>query len=251
MDNDKLGSISNLIGTWEGIGSGWNIIAVPLTPEDATTPQAPGSSKNAAISQFKVFQLEAQNINETIFITSAPEVGRDEAPNKGGKAGQQESFGLEYRLIANEVDKADPHNRTAGPRLHFETGLWLNLTDPNGANPNPIVRQACVPHGNSVQMMGTAVFSEGPPVIGPADSTPINLKTGEKESGAYLQPYLDIEANVLKDVINPNRTLIDTISSQSIKNTLTFNISNANNGGITNIPFGNTNAKATSWDLVV
>ncbi len=251
MAESGLGPIENLVGKWEGTGNGWNIIAVPLTPSNATAPVSPGTTENAALSQFKVFQLEVQRINETMTISSAPEISNDEAPNKGGDAGQQESFGLEYDLIVNEVNPGDPHNRPAGPRLHFENGMWLNLTDPNSANPNPIVRQACVPHGNTVQMMGTATFSEGGPKIGIADTTPINLKTGAKETGPYLDPYNELEARVLPQLFNPNQTLIEAIDGQKIKNTWTFDVSTANNGGITNIPFGNSNAKAISWGVIV
>ena len=43
----NLGAIQNLMGKWVGTGNGWNLIAVPTTPPDATSPVAPGTSENA------------------------------------------------------------------------------------------------------------------------------------------------------------------------------------------------------------
>ena len=235
-----LGPVKSLVGKWVGTGNGWNIIAVPTTPKDAKSPVSPGTNKNAILGSG--FQLEVQKLNETINIASFSE---DEAPNKGGEAGQQNSFGVEYDLTVTEV---------GGGKLHFENGMWLNLVDPTGTtNPNPIVRQASIPHGNSVLMMGTATQSDGPPTIQPIDPTPINIKTGQKETGAYLDPYnamKDRFTDIFGPDFNPNQTLADAISKQDIVKTETFVVSTANNGGITNIPFGN-NAKATSWETVV
>ena len=237
----NLGPIESLIGKWVGTGNGWNIIAVPTTPPDVTSPVAPGTPENAILGEG--FTLEVQQLNETINISGSK---LDEAPNKGGKVGQQNSFGLEYDLTVTEV---------GGGKLHFENGMWLNLVDPAGTtNPNPIVRQASVPHGNSVLLMGQSFNDNGAPTISPVDPTPINATTGKKETNQkYLAPYTQFTERFTKIFgpnFNPNQTLIDAIAKQDIANTVTFVLSTANNGGITNIPFGK-NAEATSWETVV
>jgi hypothetical protein len=237
----NLGPIENLVGKWVGTGNGWNIIAVPKTPTNASTPVKPGNPNNAILGVD--FQLEVQQMNETISVIEAVQ---DLAPNKGGEAGQQNSYGAEYNLIATEV---------GGARLHFENGMWLNLVNPQGfTNQNTIARQACIPHGNSVLMMGQPFEDNGPPTINPIDPFPIDAQTGEKiKDQNYLEPYTQFTAkfnDIFGPSFNPNKVLSDVIANQDIVNTVTFDISTENNGGITNIPFGK-NAEATSWQTTV
>ncbi len=248
-DGTNFGPLESLVGTWMGNGNGWNIIAVPTTPTDAKEPVAPGNSKNAILGSG--YQLEIQNINEDIVIsptdTSSLALNTSgSAPNKGGEGGAQTAFGLEYRLSASEV---------GGPGLHFETGIWLNLQDgPNVTPPNthPIVRLAAIPHGNSVLLMGDHFSDKGAPTIGNLSPLP----TGPGVDAKYLEAYTTMTTR-FTDVFGPapafnaNKPLVDDLAKQDVASTETFVLSTANSGGITNVPFGDKNAKAFSWEIIV
>lgn len=236
----KLGLINNLIGQWVGTGNGYNIIAVPIPPA-RNTPEMPGREDNTIVGDG--FQLEVQKMNEIITVQFSQQ---DKAPNKGGQVQvkQQDSYGVEYEIVASEVE----HNR-----LHFENGMWLKLADPPGDdNPYTIVRQASVPHGNAVQLMGTASIKDGKPEIQSVDPTPFH-KGGQKVTDAnLLNAYQQMKMrfqNVFGPNLDLNKTLKDVIAGQTISKTVTFDISTANNpnGGILNIPFEQEHAKATSW----
>jgi len=147
MAEPNLGPIKSLEGKWVGTGGGWNIIAVPV----------PGDPD---------FKLIIQEYSETITIKLG---AKGPAPNKGGAVGQQDNFALEYELAVTKQDTQD--------RLHIENGMWLHLVGPPGTtNPNPIVRQAIVPHGNSVLMMGPDIPQEdGKPKIDTLDPRPFTI----------------------------------------------------------------------------
>ncbi len=213
---DRFGPIADLLGTWVGTGNGWNVIAVP----DATTTFVP----------------EAVRYNETLtFATAATQV-----PNKGGTAGEQFNQAITYSLAVSSVDGAVP--------LHVEDGMWLFMDHTE----HPIARQAIVPHGNAVLLVGTWTSTDGAPAIPDLDATPLTKVAGKPPEpvtdATYLQSYHDL-ATTFPDVLHPNATLTETIASQAITRTVAFDLSTDPDGGIANTPFITANADATSMSM--
>jgi hypothetical protein len=140
--------------------------------------------------------------------------------------------------------------------------MWLNLVDPPGtspanANPNPIVRQAIVPHGNSVLMMGPNIpLENGKPTIKTLDPRPFrigddhNNPNNRIDLDQYTKAKSDF-ADVFGPDFDPNKTLNDVLAGQKVTSTQTYFVSTANNGGIVNIPFIHEHARATSWETAV
>src|ERR1700753_4225715 len=128
-----LGPLAGLVGTWTG-KQGWNLIAVPK----------PGDEDG--------FTLLVRPYYETITFTPlgvlVPDRGASEILN---------IYGLEYSLSVSDLLTNQP--------LHLENGMWLYAEDPQDPQSPTIVRQATVPHGNSVLALGNSQQAAGPPTI--------------------------------------------------------------------------------------
>jgi len=205
---DELGPLAALLGTWKG-ANGWNLVAVP----------------NGA----QGFLLLIQNYTETINFTavSAP------VPNRGGTEEQMVGAVL-YDLTVTD-------NLTGGV-LHVENGMWLNLAqiEPQQVEaletlPPPaqtIARQASIPHGDAVLVLGNSAVSQGVPAIPDNDSTPL---AGPDIPLGYLDQYLQAQTKFPDfDVKNPNATLRKALANQEIGKVTTFVLDSAS---LLNIPF--------------
>ncbi len=203
-----FGPLEGLIGTWVG-SKGWNLIAVP--------------------NQQGSFELLVAPYTETLTITplSTP------TPNRGGKI-IQEVPTLMYQLQI--------HNLLDGSLMHAENGTWLLL--PDCPSDFSIARQASVPHGDSILALGGSAVTQGKPDIPDISTLPI---AGNPFPG-YTDPYLTPSNPPGFSKTNPNETLRDAISGQTITSTTTISVSTANKGGITNIPFIAQNANATFFE---
>jgi hypothetical protein len=128
----SLGLLADLAGTW--IGTGFNLISLP---DFDPNPPSTGS---------KPFRLK---LNATVEILESDPIGAA-VPNRGsevlnGSSGQLDIsiFGLRYLQRVADAVTHEP--------LHIEPGLWLNVpatTVP--VLPLTVVRQATIPHGNSL-----------------------------------------------------------------------------------------------------
>ncbi|WP_254560646.1 heme-binding protein [Dyadobacter diqingensis] len=205
-----FGPLTDLIGTWVG-NKGWNLVAVP--------------------NQKGGFLLLVQPYTETLTITplSTP------TPNRGTDIIQQVPT-LLYSLSV--------HSNVDGSLLHAENGTWLLL--PNCPSDFSIARQASVPHGDSLLALGGSSVTAGPPPIQPISTLPIT-GPGQMPFG-YTDPYLVPMQGFNK--INPNATLLDAISGQTIISSTNISVSTANQGGISNIPFITKNANTTSFEAI-
>ena len=97
-----------------------------------------------------------------------------------------------------------------------------------------------------------AESTPGAPSIAAVDPNPIDKSNGQRVTD--LPQYLEAKKNhvdVFGPDFNPNLTLTDALAKQSVKSTLTFQLSTANNGGSVNIPFINEYAKPTLWETVI
>ncbi len=220
LPNDELdniyGPLSALIGTWSG-NKGVNLIAVPNQQGDFTLLVAPYS--------------------ETLTVTaiSSP------TPNRG-LTKIEELPTLMYTLsIYNSVDNS---------LMHVENGVW-ELLDPIDNGSYNLARIATVPHGDAVLALGNSSVTDGPPTIDAAFSA---LPTGGLPPiFGYTENYtLNTAVRGFK-AETPNQYLVDYLAKQeaagfTITETTNLFVSTANQGGITNIPSINKNAKAAALE---
>lgn len=207
---EELGPLAALLGTWKG-SSGWNLVAVPNGAEG--------------------FLLLIQNYTETINFTavSAP------VPNRGGTIEQMVGAVL-YDLVVTD-------NLTGGV-LHVENGMWLNLSHiepqkveltavaPMAPPSQTIARQASIPHGDAVLVLGNSFISQGTPAIADNSSTP---EAGPNVPLGYLDQYLQAQTKFPDfDVKNPNATLRKALTNQQISKVTTFVLDTSS---LLNIPF--------------
>lgn len=217
----NLGPLADLAGTW--VGNGFNLISLPDKHDN------------------QPFRLKLNATVETLQFTP---IG-GQVPNRG--SGQDDIFlaGLTYLQRVSDADNNDA--------LHIEPGIWLNVpstTVPNA--PASIVRQATIPHGDSLLAQGKAITVPGGPQIAAVDSTPFTA-TGPITNPAYLAPFLNppLPTGIkLPFVKNPNLLLQEDILGQTITNTVVLSISTNPAGGIVNIPFVVSNADAVQLDAI-
>lgn len=203
---NQLGPLASMIGTW--MGTGWSVIAVP----QAGKPNQ--------------FTLKVNPFIETLEFSALAAA----VPNRG----QQEDeflFGLQYH---QRIADAQTH-----AALHVETGMWLRQPSDQ---PDRIIRQSVIPHGDSLLAMGSAFSVQGGPQIDDTSSLPV---TGPGMPLGYTDPYLVPRTDGF-NVINPNQFLKDGFEGQTITHTFAFVVDTANSGGILNIPFIGKNANATA-----
>ncbi|MGH3772406.1 MAG: heme-binding protein, partial [Pseudonocardiaceae bacterium] len=232
------GPLADLAGTW--IGKGFSLISPPgFNPHPPSTGPLP-------------FRLK---LNSTVEILEFTPIGAA-VPNRGS-TGQLDIniFGLRYLQRIADVVTDQP--------LHIEPGLWLTVpatTVPPA--PATVVRQATIPHGNSLLTLGTALTVPSGPQIGVVDSTPTkNPNTPPPLGLPYLAPFVNppLPPSIkLSFVKNSNLALQQAIAGQKIIKTVVLIISTttpANSsltqaGGILNIPFDVSNANATRLDAI-
>lgn len=219
----ELGPLASLVGTWIGT-RGWNLIAVPQ----------PGNPHG--------FTLLVRPYVETITFTPlgalVPDRGAEEILN---------IFGLEYSLKVSDLLTNEP--------LHLENGMWLYARDPKDPKSPSIVRQATVPHGNSVLAVGNAEEVKGPPKISELPTMPVGSPFDPPLAG-YTDPYTfppppEVPGQPPFNTGDANQVLREAIKDQKIRSTLTLSVSterSGGGGGIVNIPFIQKNANAASFD---
>jgi hypothetical protein len=237
----NLGFLGDLPGTF--VGTGFNLIARP--DKQNNNP----------------FFLELNATQEILEFTN---IGGD-IPNRGSIESDLILHGVRYLQRV-----ADCATHTA---IHLEPGLWLHV--PATAAPNPVtdetyVRQATIPHGDSILAQSTFLLDvNSGPQIAPVDSTPftgdipdLNSSPANPVTNAdYLKPFretplptecLPAGLDAVQTIKNPALVLQAAIAGQNITETIVIQISTASvqNGGIVNIPFVVQNANATRLDAI-
>lgn len=236
---DNLGLLGDLPGTF--IGTGFNLIARP--DKQNNNP----------------FFLELNATQEILEFTN---IGGD-IPNRGSIEPDLILHGVRYLQRV-----ADCTTHTA---IHLEPGLWLRVRVPPAPDPvteEAYVRQATIPHGDSVLAQSTFFTTvTGGPQIAPVDSTPFTGNIPDLNSPAanpvtnanYLRPYtatplptecLPAGLDAVQTIKNPALVLRAAIAGQNITETVVIQISTAPVGGIVNIPFVVQNANATRLDAI-
>ena len=253
---DLLGLLHNLPGSWGG--NGFNLIARPA--------KADSNGQN-------VFFLELNGTQEDLdFVTIAGDI-----PNRGDVEPTSLLHAVHYlQTVRDCEDKAF---------IHKEPGIWIHVPKTQENPSETYVRQATIPHGDSLVAQST-FFSDppiqGPPKIDPVDSFPININnpippltdvTHAVLGGNYVTPYTTspLPPDCLPKGLDPAKTIKDPtevlraqIASQTIKETAVIVISTllppltgplppgapTRPGGIVNIPFVVKNANASQMDAI-
>lgn len=233
----NLGLLAELPGHW--VGHGFNLIARPDFQNGNT------------------FFLEMNPTRETLDFTA---IGGN-IPNRGSEQKDINLHGLHYLQQVSDV-------RT-DTGIHIEPGLWIRVpaTKAPKVPHDTYVRQATVPHGDSVLAQSIAAFRvPGPPDIQPVESTPftgaipgLNEPAKNPDTNPeYLRPFRKRkvpqhvapgrkDASIIK---HPTLVLVDAIKDQTITDTAVLQISTAPDGGIVNIPFVERNANAIRMDAI-
>jgi hypothetical protein len=248
----QLGPLSELPGTW--VGQGFNLIALPNF-----------ANGNKPLP----FRLKLTDTRETLTFTS---IGGP-IPNRGENQPDIFFVGVHYFQQVSDASNLSG--------LHLEPGMWLNLppTLPNGKDAS-VVRLATIPHGDALLAQGALINLGRPipngPQIEAVNPIPFTLSgTGARvddPSPVYTAPYrnpVDLPAGITPDIVlNPNQVLSNAIKGQKIIATTVLRV-DANPlpgvplngvlpvndpplplGGITNIPFVDNNARATTMSAI-
>ncbi len=225
---DNLGALAELPGTW--VGEGFNLIFLPDKQNNA------------------IFRTKMNATVETIAFT--PIGGA--VPNRGSVQGDIFLHGLHYLQQVSDAATFEA--------LHLEPGLWLNVpptSDPSA--PATIVRQATIPHGDSLLAQSILVATiDGPPPIAPVSTTPTFPDGKPVVIPGYLEPFYTAPTppGIPEEAkTNPNVILTDTLAAQrdagqTVVSTTTIKVSTKPKGGLVNIPFIVANADAISMESV-
>jgi hypothetical protein len=248
--SEQLGLLHDLPGRWEG--KGFNLIARPAKQGVAANP---------------AFFLELNGTHETLEFTA---IGGD-IPNRGDIEPTKLLHAIHY--LQTVVDCED------GSFIHKEPGLWVHVPH-TAENPSETyVRQATIPHGDSLVAQST-FFTKVPsgPKIDPVNSFPFplaDLIPGLNDvthavitNPEYLAPYLTDPLpddclpkglNAAATIKDPTAVLRAQITGQNITETSVIAITTSFPSpltsspavqGIVNIPFVVKNAYATQMDAI-
>lgn len=274
----ELGPLKNLVGTWIGDGTGWNMIALPFH----NAPPPPAGFK---------FRVLMNQYNEKLEFTFVD----DDVPNRGLLRPGQTDFDqfvvtLDYQQKIAQVvaeDRPDSNGLAglAGLPIHHEPGLWLYEKNRRTKDDQikgdvvsevelDVARLASIPHGNSVLALGKSEVHEGMPAIPPLSGLPSgrfeDVTTPDYDfrdpsnPDPYLEPYRHYINNpFMGNVAVPgfpgfspadmNQILRFANQGVNIVRTTTLTVdSTRKSGGISNVPFSVREAepvsmKSTFW----
>jgi hypothetical protein len=265
-----LGVLGDLVGTWMGVG--FNMVTLP-----AFGPK----KNNGAREEFRVVADATHEIMEFDPI-GAPFPNRGSFKEPDSHVGQHDIniYGVRYR---QRVANAETHQP-----MHMESGFWLLVPETEiPPLPETLVRQAVIPHGNSLLALGPSPqCSDKAPCFDLASPFP-DVHVGRRPdlNPGYLHDFLHPdEVPRLKKVFEPlivkvesppapstkmldaNQTLRKVIDGQKFIKTVTLKVSAQNpdkprresqpeidefkkHGRIANIPFlAAKNADVTEFE---
>jgi hypothetical protein len=242
-----LGDISTLPGTW--VGTGFNLIEVPNMNQ--AKPGPPPADK---------FRVILNSTSETLVFSAIA----GDIINRGNAQGDISFLGLHYLQQVSDVNLPVGNNG-----IHLETGLFLNVVKSDDPQEGPsIARLGSIPHGDSILAQGRSFTVPGGPQFEVADPTPFTIQDGKRVNDTS-ENYLALLKNATpppgipqEAIMNPNIILSNAIKGQNIINTVVIlldanpidGVSNVpaseSVGGITNIPFVNVNANATTISAI-
>jgi hypothetical protein len=246
-----LGNLKDLPGTW--VGPGFNLIELPNMNQAKPGPPPPDK-----------FKLMLNATSETLVFSDI----EGEVVNRGNAQGDIKYLGLHY--LQQVIDVNLPQGQNG---IHLETGLFLNLPDGTDPSVQPsIARLGSIPHGDSLLAQGSSFVVPGGPQFNipvGADPTPFTIVNGKRQNNTSAE-YMSIFQNAVpppgipkEAIMQPNILLENAIKGQNIIETTVIlldanpvdgvsNVAPSSTpvGGITNIPFINVNANATTLTAI-
>ena len=235
-----LGLLHKLPGRW--VGRGFNLIARPARLGVPTNP---------------AFFLELNATQETLQFTA---IGGD-IPNRGETEQTALLHAVHYLQTVTDC--------VAHTGIHKEPGLWVHVPLTAENPKDTYVRQASIPHGDSLLAQSTFFDTvKTGPTISPVNSFPfpitdpipgLNADPAHPLSGPYVDPYvhgtlpgecLPKGLDAAKTIKDPTEVLRAEIQGQTITETDIIVISTTPVGGILNIPFVVQNANAVQMDAI-
>jgi hypothetical protein len=233
-----LGLLASFVGNWAG--EGFNLTARPFF--QANPP----------------FFLELNATHEKLAFTAIA----GDIPNRGSLQPDLLLHGVRYLQEVTDV--------IANAGIHVEPGLWVHvpaLTNP--ALAENYVRQSTIPHGDSLLAQSSFFTTvSGGPLINPVNAMPFtdtvipglnSNPTQPVTDPLYLAQYTNSKLpafgllnglNAAATIKDPTELLRAQIKNQNIIETIVISISTAAPGALVNIPFVQTNAKATQLDAI-
>lgn len=175
-----LGPLAQLPGTWEGHGTGWNMIALPFATEG-----------------FLDYRLLLNQYDEVLNF-SLVDKG---VPNRGVSEDHEDQTDqfvvtLDYEQAIKQVKVVDePPSDVRGAEeaaIHHEPGLFLNMLNeiPDGFD---IARMGTIPHGDALLALGRSSKVDGLAPIPAVDGLPIGVD--HDLTNRYLAPYKHFHDN--------------------------------------------------------
>lgn len=235
-----LGLLRKLPGRW--IGRGFNLIARPARQGIPAKP---------------AFFLELNATHETLEFNA---IGGG-IPNRGDKERTALLHAVHYlQTVSDCVTHA---------AIHKEPGLWVRVPKTAESRLETYVRQAAIPHGDSLLAQSTSFTTVAKrPTIRPVNSFPfpladpiqgLNADPAHPLDAPYIDPYLNDNLpgeclpkglDAAKTIRDPTEVLRAEIEGQKITETDVIVISTRPVGGIINIPFVVQNANASQMDAI-
>lgn len=235
---DDLGLLKKLPGRW--VGRGFNLIARPARQGKKNKPP---------------FFLELNATHETLHFYL---IGGD-IPNRGQIEPTVVLHGVHYLQAVTDC--------ATNTGIHKEPGLWIRVPKTAESSTETYVRQATIPHGDSLLAQSTlSTTVRSGPTIRPVNSLPfrgairgLNSNPSNPLGPPYTDPYrksklpaecLPKGLNAVKTIQDPTEVLRAGIQGHTILETEVIAISTAPVGGIVNIPFVQKNANAVRMDAI-
>jgi hypothetical protein len=245
-----LGPLKLLPGTWEGSGTGWNMIALPFD-----TTIAPPLDYRLLLNQY------SETLNFSLVDKAVPNRGLNDAHDQQT---DQHVVTLDYeQVIAQDAVIDEPQSAVAGDpgaAIHHEPGLFLHMLDRITDDGFDIARLATIPHGDAALALGKSrpiTDFDATRSIPAVNGLPVGVR--QDLSLGYLAPYKKFEdAPFMGNVVGvpgfpgfkpsaPHLLLIEAAKNLSIKSTMILELDTTNEtGGIHNIPFVVKQANAAS-----
>ena len=250
LDEIDLGPLRQLVGEWE---------TVVLPPVAGTSTPTPSGWNVISVPDEKGFIFEVIPYKENLKFSAVAVEAGNRGPVINGNQFNQEITGLFYEqqiISVCDTDFCNARGFANGTVIHAETGLFLYITNfSSGLN---IARLGTVPHGNALLALGKTIDSTDPgTTFFPTVSAVAFNLDGSAPGGFGYNENIILDPQFAEfNQVDPNTflqsTLQQIVGSGSITAMTTFDLTTKNpdaTGGILNIPFIESNVRATTMDV--
>ena len=252
LDEVDLGPLKQLVGEWE------TVVLPPVAGTTAPTPA--GWNVISVPNKEKGFIFEVIPYKENLKFSAVAVEAGNRGPILNGNAFDQQITGLFYEqqiISVCDTDFCNARGFANGTVIHAETGLFLYITNYNsGLN---LARLGTVPHGNSLMALGKNIESTDPGTTFFPSVSPVafNLDGSAPGGFGYNENIILAPQFTEFNQVEPNSFLQSTLqqivgATGSVTAMTTLDLTTKNpdaTGGILNIPFIESNVRATTMDV--